>query len=45
MVVAAEGVETQAQALFLHAIGCDELQGYHLGRPAGPDEAALFFAT
>jgi diguanylate cyclase (GGDEF)-like protein/PAS domain S-box-containing protein len=45
MVVAAEGVETQAQAVFLHAIGCDELQGYHLGRPAGPEDAALFFPT
>jgi len=39
MLVSAEGVETQAQADFLRGIGCDELQGYHLGRPV-PAEAA-----
>jgi len=32
--VVAEGVETQAQADFLAANGCDALQGYLLGRPA-----------
>jgi diguanylate cyclase (GGDEF)-like protein len=31
--VAAEGVETFEQALYLRAQGCDELQGYYLGRP------------
>jgi diguanylate cyclase (GGDEF)-like protein/PAS domain S-box-containing protein len=31
--VAAEGVETFAQALYLRAQGCDELQGYYFGRP------------
>jgi diguanylate cyclase (GGDEF)-like protein len=32
--VVAEGVETQAQADFLAAHGCQALQGYLLGRPA-----------
>jgi EAL domain-containing protein (putative c-di-GMP-specific phosphodiesterase class I) len=43
MSVAAEGVETQAQADFLTSIGCDELQGYHLGRPMIAQEAERFF--
>jgi EAL domain-containing protein (putative c-di-GMP-specific phosphodiesterase class I) len=31
--VTAEGVEEQAQLERLIALGCDEAQGYHLGRP------------
>ena len=44
MVVAAEGVETAAQSVFLDGIGCDELQGYHLGRPQAASAAEAFFA-
>jgi EAL domain-containing protein (putative c-di-GMP-specific phosphodiesterase class I) len=32
--VVAEGVETMDQIVFLRAEGCDELQGYFIGRPA-----------
>ena len=44
MLVAAEGVETGAQSAFLTGIGCDELQGYHLGRPVIALEAEGLFA-
>ena len=33
LTVAAEGVETLEQAVYLRARGCDELQGYYFGRP------------
>ncbi len=33
MIVLAEGVETQAQFESLESLGCDEIQGYLLGRP------------
>ncbi|WMJ68369.1 bifunctional diguanylate cyclase/phosphodiesterase [Stenotrophomonas sp. 24(2023)] len=36
--VVAEGVETQAQRDYLSALGCDQLQGYHLGRPMAADD-------
>lgn len=36
----AEGVETRAQADYLTAIGCDQLQGYFYGRPVPPAEFA-----
>ena len=29
----AEGVESQQQLSILHAEGCDEMQGYLIGRP------------
>ena len=43
MVVAAEGVETEAQAAFLREIGADELQGYHFGRPVAAAEIDALF--
>lgn len=36
--VVAEGVETDAQAAYLHAHGCDVLQGYLYGRPQAASE-------
>ncbi|HEU5471470.1 MAG TPA: bifunctional diguanylate cyclase/phosphodiesterase [Actinophytocola sp.] len=36
LTVTAEGVETQAQAERLTALGCDLGQGFHLGRPTTP---------
>jgi EAL domain-containing protein (putative c-di-GMP-specific phosphodiesterase class I) len=34
MSIVAEGVETEAQLLFLSEEGCDAVQGYLIGRPA-----------
>ena len=45
MSVVAEGVETPEQAQLLRELGCDEMQGYWLGRPmAGSDFAAWLIA-
>ena len=38
--VVAEGVETEEQAEMLVEIGCDYLQGFHLGRPVEATELA-----
>lgn len=39
----AEGVETAAQATFLHSKGCDEVQGFLISRPvSGEDLISLF---
>lgn len=44
--VIAEGVETSAQAEFLKAEGCPELQGYLFSKPVPPQEfEKLIFAT
>ena len=39
MRVTAEGVETEAAWSHLATLDCDQIQGYHLARPAPPDEA------
>ena len=44
MRVVAEGVETVAQADFLRAHHCNELQGFLFGRPAPPDEFVRWLA-
>jgi EAL domain-containing protein (putative c-di-GMP-specific phosphodiesterase class I) len=38
LTVVAEGVEEEEQAKLLRLLRCDELQGYHLGRPMPVDE-------
>jgi EAL domain-containing protein (putative c-di-GMP-specific phosphodiesterase class I) len=38
--VVAEGVETEDQLAMLRGCGCDRMQGFLLGRPAAPEQAA-----
>lgn len=45
MLIAAEGVETHAQSTFLTELGCDELQGYHLGAALPIQQAEAFFSA
>ncbi len=40
-----EGVETPGQAAFLRTIGCQELQGYHFGRPVAMPEFLVAHAS
>ena len=35
--IVAEGVEHEAQALFLRSAGCDRMQGYFFARPMPAD--------
>lgn len=42
MLVVAEGVETPAHMDFLHAEGCDLLQGYLISRPMPAEQASEF---
>ena len=38
----AEGVETLEQMRYLHAEGCDEIQGYWFSRPVPPEQFKVF---
>lgn len=42
MDVVAEGVETEEQLAFVRAAGCDEVQGYYLGRPMAAKDFESF---
>ena len=44
MRVVAEGVENEAQFALLRASGCDEAQGFFLGRPLGVNELQNLFS-
>lgn len=44
MRVVAEGVETEAQFALLRASGCDEVQGYLVGRPLSVDQLRELFS-
>jgi EAL domain-containing protein (putative c-di-GMP-specific phosphodiesterase class I) len=43
--VVAEGVEDAATWQLLNQLGCDEAQGYHLGRPAAPAALSTWVAS
>jgi EAL domain-containing protein (putative c-di-GMP-specific phosphodiesterase class I) len=44
LTLVAEGVQTQAQAEYLAAIGCQHAQGYHFGRPTAPAAISALLA-
>jgi EAL domain-containing protein (putative c-di-GMP-specific phosphodiesterase class I) len=43
--VVAEGVERPEQVASLQALGCDSVQGFHLGRPMSEQDAAALIAA
>jgi diguanylate cyclase (GGDEF)-like protein len=43
--IVAEGVETQAQADYLRALGCDLMQGYLVSRPLPVEEITRFLCS
>lgn len=42
MTISVEGVETEAQVELLEELQCDQLQGFHMGRPMPENEIAAF---
>jgi len=44
LTVVAEGVETEAEACELREAWCDELQGFHVGRPMPAADLVLWIA-
>ena len=42
LMVVAEGVEDEATLERLRALGCDMVQGFHLGRPVTPEQVAVW---
>lgn len=45
MIVTAEGVETPGELAMLAELGCDQAQGYLIGKPMDPTAAQRFFAA
>ena len=43
--ITAEGVETEAQFLYLRNLGCDEVQGYYFSKPLPPDMLTSFLGN
>jgi EAL domain-containing protein (putative c-di-GMP-specific phosphodiesterase class I) len=43
--VVAEGVETEAQAAALQALGCEYAQGYLYGRPVPAEEISILLGA
>jgi diguanylate cyclase (GGDEF)-like protein/PAS domain S-box-containing protein len=43
--VVAEGIETDEQAAFVRDLGCDDGQGFRLGRPQPPEDFARLLAS
>lgn len=41
MEVVAEGAETESDAVELHQLGCEYVQGFHFGEPMAPDAARV----